>query len=118
MRGNPRDSLKSSHASAADISRSDNRGRCSFNSRTAVPVIIRHSDPSLLSLPSLSRKIFFDINGGVSRLLISVICGTGMLQLSMSASASIGSPLGGLGLYTFTGASLQQWGKRGLVWGT
>src|ERR1700733_6052511 len=74
------------------------------NALAAVPVIIRHSDPSLLSLPSLSRKIFFDIKAGVSRLLISVIYGAGVLSLAMSSSAPTGSPLGGLGLCAFMGA--------------
>src|SRR2546426_3642438 len=57
------------------------------NARAAVPVIIRHSDPSLLSLPSPSREIRFDIKAGVSRLVISVICGTCVLALPMSCSA-------------------------------
>src|SRR3954452_19363175 len=44
--------------------------------RVAVPEDIRHSDPSLLSFPSPSREIRFEIKDGVSRLVISVISGT------------------------------------------
>jgi hypothetical protein len=72
------------------------------NSRAAVPVTIRHSDPSLLTLPSPSREIRFDITAGASRLVMSVICG--LIGLEFGDAASTGSPLGGLGSCAFIAA--------------
>jgi hypothetical protein len=41
-----------------------------------MPVTIEQPEPSLLSLPSASSEIRFDIKDGASRLVMSVICGT------------------------------------------
>src|SRR4051794_5104836 len=63
--------------------------------RVAVPEDIRHSDPSLLSFPSPSREIRFEIKDDVSRLVISVISGT--FAVGGLVSSGFGNPPGTIG---------------------
>src|SRR4051794_25618756 len=57
----------------------------------AVPVIIRHSDPSLLTVPSSASVIRFDIWSGVSRFVRIVIWG----NCVRSSAAGLGSAMFG-----------------------
>src|SRR5262249_29437068 len=71
------------------------------DTRGVVPKIMRHSDPSLRSLPSLVSEMRFDIRDGTSSLVMRVICGTPASCPAPTLSTPNSSP-GEVGLCVFT----------------